>query len=243
MKKVVSLFLVVILIFSLFGCAGTMRAIEHSSMTTKVKMSDSIILDASSLAKNRTVYVRVTNTSDMQEIQFEPMLRVRLEQKGLKIVSDPDEAGYIIQANVLYMNYAKDASMTADGMAAGGIGGALLGSGIGSGWRGNTAGAIGGAMIGSIVGGLAGKLISVDRYIGVVDVKIQERVIGGVSGTVKSDIKQGASTTIATERNIQSNYQTYTTRIAAEAVRTNINKEEAANAISDKLATQISSIF
>ena len=225
------------------SCAGTMQAIEHSSMTTKVKMSDSIILDPSSVAKNRTVYVRVTNTSDMQEIQFEPMLRMKLEQKGLKLVSTPEEAGYIIQANVLYMDYAKDASMTADGMLAGGVGGALLGSGMGSSWKSSTAGAIGGGIIGSVIGGLVGKMIHVDRYLGVVDVKIQEKVEGGVTGTVKSDIKQGTSTTMTAERKIQSDYQTYATRLAAEAVRTNINKEEAAVAISDKLATQISAIF
>lgn len=206
-------------------------------------MSDSIILDAASIAKNRTAYVRVTNTSDMQEIQFEPMLRVKLEQKGIKMVSDINDAGYIIQANVLYMDYAKDASMTADGMAAGGIGGALVGSGVGSGWKGNTAGAIVGGIVGSVVGGLIAKAVHVDRYIGVVDVRIQERVEGGVTGKIESNIKQGTSTTITTEKSIQSNYQTYTTRIAAEAVRTNINKEEAASVISDKLATQIASIF
>lgn len=238
--KIVALVVVLSLIVS---CAGTMQAIEHSSMTTKVKMSDSIILDATNLAKNKTVYVRITNTSDMQEIQFEPMLRMKLEQKGLKLVSSPDEAGYIIQANVLYMDYAKDASMTADGMVAGGVGGALLGSGIGSGWRSNARGALAGGIAGSIIGGLVGKLIHVDRYLGVVDVRIQEKIDGGVSGTVKADIKQGTSTTMTTERNIQSDYQTYATRLAAEAVRTNINKEEAAVAISDKLATQISAIF
>lgn len=243
MKKFLLLICVITLVFGLSGCAGTMQAIEHSSMTTKVKMSDSIILDPTTLAKNRTVYVRVTNTSEMQEIQFEPMLKTKLQQKGLKVVSNPEEAGYIIQVNVLYMDYAKDASMTADGMVAGGVGGALLGSGIGSGWKGNTAGAVIVGAIGSIAGGLIGKMIHVDRYLGVIDVRIQEKVEGGIIGKVESNVTQGTSTTIKTEREIKTDYQSYQTRIAAEAVRTNINKEEAAAAISDKLATQIAAIF
>jgi hypothetical protein len=67
-------------------------------------MSDTIFLNANILAKNRNVFVRVTNTSDMQEIQFESFLKDKLSQKGLTIINDPSQAGYVIQANVLYMD-------------------------------------------------------------------------------------------------------------------------------------------
>ncbi len=54
-----------ITVFVFLGCAQTMRAIEDAKMTTTVKMSDIIFLDPNSLAKNRNVFVRVINTSDM----------------------------------------------------------------------------------------------------------------------------------------------------------------------------------
>lgn len=242
-KKLVVGIVALLLTFNLIGCAGTMQAIEHSSMSTKVKMSESIIFDAQNLTKNRNLYIKITNTSEIQEIAFENMLREKLAGKGYALVTDPSQAGYILQANVLYMDYQKDSSMTADGMLAGGFGGALLGSGIGSGWKGNTAGAVAGGIIGSVVGGLIGKLIHVDTFLGVVDLQIQERVEGGVIGTQKADVKQGTSTSMVTERKVQSDYQTYRTRLVAQATRTNINKEEAAAAISEKLAMQISGLF
>jgi len=220
-----------------------MKAIEHRNLETKVKMSDSIILDAEQLAKNRTVYVRFTNTSEMQEIDLTDRIKRALSAKGYTVTNNPARAGYIIQGNVLYMDYAKDSSMTADAMAAGGFGGALLGSNIGSGWRANTAGALVVGAAGSVIGGLVGSMIHVDRFLGVVDVEIKERVEGGVIGKAKAKIRQGTSTIVETEREVVSDFQTYRTRIAVEAVQTNIDKQEAAQVITEKLVYQIAGIF
>lgn len=244
LQKAIGIMFMVLLAFPvvLSGCAGTIKAIENREMTTKVKMSDSIILDAQNLAKNKTVYIRVTNTSDMQEIVFEDALRNRISQKGYIIINDPSSAGYIIQANVLYMDYAKE-SMTADAAAVGGFGGALLGSGIGGGFKENVGGALVGGVIGSVAGAVVGKMVRVDNYIGVIDVQIQERVADRISGTMKTDARQGSATSFTTDRKIETNYQTYRTRMAAEAVQTNINKDEAARVISNKIASQISGVF
>lgn len=241
MRRVLSVVLVIALALMLGGCASTMRAIEHGTLSTNVSMSDSIMLDAQNLAKNRNLYVRVTNTSELQEIAFEHFLIERLAQKGYNLVNDPSNAGYIITANVLHMGHQKDASMTPDGMFLGGWGGALLGAG-GKGWRGPLAGAMAIGAVGSVVGGLAGQLIKVGTYLGVVDVQIQEKV-GGVVGKVVTDVKQGSSATIHTEKEIRSDYQTYRTRIMASATKTNISREEAAMAISERLAIQIAGVF
>jgi len=239
--------LVVLLLFAaqmtLSGCAQTMHAIEHAKMTTTVKMSDTIFLDAANLAKNRKVYVRVTNTSDMQEIAFEGLLRDKLAAKGLQIVNDPSQAGYIIQANVLYMDYEKQ-GLTADGMIAGGYGGAIAGAVLGGrGWRGPAAGALIGGVVGSLVGGAVGAAFKVETFFGAVDVQIQERVEGGVRGTMTTDASQGSATRLQTEREIKSDFQTYRTRIVAKATQTNIDRNEAAGIISEKLASQIAGLF
>lgn len=227
---------------TLSGCAQTMHAIEHAKMTVTANMSDTIFLDAANLAKNRTAYVRVTNTSDMQEIAFEGMLIERLKQKGMTVVSDPSQAGYIIQANVLYMDYEKK-GLTADGMLAGGYGGAVLGAAMGGDWKGSLAGAAIGGVAGSLIGGAIGAAFKVETFFGAIDVQIQERVEGGVRGTMTTDASQGSATRLQTEREIKSDFQTYRTRIVARAKQTNIDRVEAARIISEKLASQIAGMF
>ncbi|MFN3534747.1 MAG: complement resistance protein TraT, partial [Desulfatiglandales bacterium] len=101
--------------FYLSGCAHTMSAIEHRELTVSAKMSDTIFIDPKLISVNNKVFVKTSNTSDMQDIEFDSLLRNKLSSRGLVIVNDPSEAGYIIQANVLYMDYEKE-GMTADGM-------------------------------------------------------------------------------------------------------------------------------
>jgi len=242
-NQTIMLLLVLVALIVLSGCAGTIKAIENTGMTTKVKMSDAVMLDPMNLEKNRSIYVRVANTSEMQELAFAQMLKDQLTSKGFKIVQNPSEAGYMIQAQVLYMSHVKDGSMTADAAAAGGAGGMLFGSSIGSGFRGNAGASLVGGIIGSVGGALIGKLVHVDTFLGVVDVQIKEKVEGGVSGTTTADVKTGSATTTHTTRAIQSDYIEYRTRIAASATQTNIDKVQAAAVLSDKLATQISGLF
>jgi hypothetical protein len=241
-KRITAIFVLMILIPSLMGCAQTMHAIEHSKMTVTANMSDTIFLDAVNLVKNRTAYVRVANTSDMQEIAFEEILCERLRQKGMELVNDPSNAGYIIQANVLYMNYEKQ-GLTADGMLAGGYGGVVAGAVMGGDWKGSLAGAAVGGIAGSLIGGAIGSAFKVETFFGAVDVQIQEKVEGGVKGTVVTDAAQGSATRLQTEREVKSDYQTYRTRMVAKAKKTNIDRAEAARVISEKLAHQIAGIF
>lgn len=245
MKRVFNMLIVMILGLSLVGltsCAQTMHAIEHAKMTVTVKMSDTIFLDAATLAKNRKAYVRVTNTSDMQEIAFEGLLRDKLSQKGIILVNDPSEAGYIIQANVLYMDYEKK-GLTADGMVAGGYGGAAIGAIAGGDWKGSLAGATIGGIAGSLIGGAIGAAFKVETFFGAVDVQLQEKVEGGVRGVMTTDASQGSATRLQTEREVRSDYQTYRTRIVAKAKQTNIDRVEAARIISERLAQQIAGMF
>ena len=210
-------------------------------LEVSVKMSDTIFLDVEALENIKNVYLRVTNTSDMQEIDFDSMLRTKLEAKGFTIVSKPSQAGYRIQANVLYMGKEKD-DMTAEMMMAGGFGGALVGIGTG---RGNTraTGGLIGAAVGTVGGAIIGSMIKIIKYVGVIDVQIQEKVAGGVTGSVRTDAGQGSATKLKTTRNIKSNYQTFRTRMTATADQTNLKKEVAAQHISNRLVMQIAGIF
>ena len=240
--KAIALVMLVVMLATVSGCAQTMQAIEHRSLNVGVKMSDTIFIDPVSLSKNRNVYVKVTNTSDMQEFDFYNLLKENLAQKGLTVVNDASSAGFIIQANVLYMDYAKQ-GLTGDGMLAGGFGGLLAGASLGGTSRDAAAlGLIGGAL-GAVGGGLIGSMFKVEEYIGAIDVQIQERVEGGVRGKMITDAKQGTATQLHTEREVKSDYQIYRTRIVAKAKQTNMDKMEAARIISDRLAKQIAGMF
>lgn len=225
-------------ISGLAGCAQTINAIDNAKMQTWVKMSDTIFLDPVGLSKNRNVYIRTTNTSDMQEIAFDQFLREDIAKKGYTVVSDPTQAGFIIQSNILYMDNEKK-SLTADGLLAGGFGGVLAGAGLGN----NSGSAIVGGILGAVGGALVGSAFHVDTYLGAVDVQIQEKVPGGVTGTMVTNAQQGSATTLKTQQEVKSDYQTYRTRIVAKARQTNIDKKEAAGVLSDKLATQIAGMF
>jgi hypothetical protein len=229
-------------LFVLSGCAGTMQAIENRNMTLSAKMSDTIFLDPEILANNRNVYVRVTNTSDFQEIDFAELLKGKLSAKGYSLTNNPSQAGYIVQANLLYMG-AEKKGLTAEGMLAGGFGAALAGSTIGSGWKGPAAAAAGLGLLGSIGGGIAGSLVHIDTYLGATDIQIKEAVEGGVKGTMDTSAKYGSSTTLKTQREVKSSHQEYRTRIVVLARQTNIDRQEACRAIADRLAAQIAGMF
>lgn len=222
----------------LFGCA----AISHRNLEVQAKMSDTIFLDPETLESGKPIYVRVTNTSDFQEIDFGQALKNKIIASGRQVTNNPKDASYFVQANLLYLGEKKK-DMTMEGAVAGGVGGILggvalaQGNGMNFGQGGLTSLAVGAAASG--IGALAGSLVHVDTYIGLVDVSIKEAVSGGVHGHEISDVKQGSSNTKHTEREITDSRQEYRTRIGVSAVQTNIDRKEACAAISDRLASQI----
>ncbi len=234
--------LVVLVVFFTTGCAHMITAIEHSDLKTKVKMTDTIFLDPVKLAKAKAIFVLVRNTSEMQEIDFTNLLKQKLQQKGYTITDDPDKAGYMVIANVLYMDYYRQT-----GTREGGVEGALAGAGAGAliGQSRDTSIALGliGGVVGGIGGALLGKAIKIETYAGVIDVEVREKADNAVTGKLVTNAPQGSATTLQTEQKVETNYQTYRTKIIATAQRTNLDKAEAAAAVSEKLATQIAGLF
>jgi hypothetical protein len=238
LKKFIVIGLVVL---AFYGCASTSKMIDHASLQTKVTMSEPVFLNLAT--SERTVYVKVTNTSDVQNIPLDSVLKERLAKKGLVLVEDPSKANWIIQANITSLTYNKVASMGQDagqvGAAIGGIAGALIPGSSRDSWIGAAAGSI----VGNIAGAVAGSLIKIGSYRGTVDVQIQERVSGGIKGRIKSEVKQGTSTTMTTEREVVSDFQIYRTSLSVEATRTNINLDEAIAELTSKIADQIAGLF
>lgn len=235
----------------LSGCSNTIKAIENKDLDVDAKMSDTIFLDAESLTEamqesNGGIFVRVANTSDFQEIDFKSLLSQRLTEMGYTVTNNPKEAKYLVTANLLYLNEAKE-GMNMSSVVQSGFGGAVLGASIaglsGSSYRGaGTAGLAAGLVTGA-VDGAAGLMWKVKEYIGVTDIQIKEEVPGGIEGIQESNLANGIGTTTNTTRTIKTDKQEYRTRIAVSAKQTNIDRDEACNVIADRLASQISGLF
>lgn len=235
----------------LSGCANTIKAIENKDLAVDGKMSDTIFLEAESLAEamkgsDGAIFVRVANTSDFQEIDFKSLLTNKLTGMGYNVTPNPKLATYHVTANLLYLNEAKE-GMDMSSVVQSGFGGAIVGAvaaGLGgSNWHGAGVGAMAGGLLAGAVDGAAGMIWKVEEFIGVTDIQIKETVPGGVEGVQDSTHANGIGTTTNTKRNVKSDKQEYRTRIAVNAKQTNIDRVEACNVIADRLASQISGLF
>ena len=133
------------------GCAATQVALQYKDLDVQTQMSATIFLPPVSVEK-KTLWVDVRNTSD-KELDLAPLTSM-IAARGYKIVTNPDEANYRLQVNVLYVGKADRAAI--DHALYGGWGGPLAGA---------TAGAVAGAgirahpgrdSIGAGVGGCSG---------------------------------------------------------------------------------------
>ena len=222
------------------GCS----AISHRNLEVQAKMSDTIFLNPEVLESGKAIYVRAINTSDFQEIDFNNLLKEKIAKSGRKVTSNPKEAAYLLQANLLYLNEQKK-DMTLEGAIAGGVGGAIAGATIASNsnFGGQSLAVAGVGLAAAGVGALVGSMVHVDTYIGLTDIQIKENAAGGVHGEVTSNHSQGAGSQIQTSQMIDDTRQEFRTRIGVTAVQTNIDRKEATATIAERLASQIASYF
>lgn len=243
------------------GCASGMKAFDNRELKAGVKMTDTIFLNAETLAENRNVFVRYTNTSGHNDIELQRLLSEKMQAKGFTVVTNPKDAGYLITANLLYMDKQKD-GVTAESLLASGFGGGLIGAAVGA-YNSNRAGNIVGAGLAGAAVGVAGEAIigsmfKVEQFVGSVDLQVLEPVKGGVeysqtnagpsstdiSGTSLVNLKAEKSATDSkTYTGMKSNRMEHKTRLVAFAQQTNMDEAQVVQMLSDKLASQITGIF
>ncbi|HTB21932.1 MAG TPA: complement resistance protein TraT [bacterium] len=145
------------------GCA-TMGPPEPVDVRTR--MSQSVFLDLSNQAA-KTVFIRCRDSSDtdsMAGADMEDALRYKLRAEGYTILSSPQGAFYVIQANIRYVGERDNADM-----------GAVLGAGFGGAVIGTMVGGRNGTGLGLLAGLVAGSMAARDvTYILVTDVQITE---------------------------------------------------------------------
>ncbi|MEM5854795.1 MAG: complement resistance protein TraT, partial [Candidatus Aenigmatarchaeota archaeon] len=90
---------------------------------------------------------------------------------------------------------------------------------------------------------LVGSAIKIETFAGVVDIQLMEKTENPVVGKIVTEAKQGTSTVIKTEQELNTQYQIYRTKLAVTATQTNLKRDIAAQKITEMLAKQISGIF
>jgi hypothetical protein len=120
---------------SLTGCGAISTEIHHGSLKVSSHMSNRIFLEPIE-AKDKTVFVRFTNTSDKQDFSPQKALIGNLQRNGWQVVSTPGKAHVEILGNILSVAKVNQNQLHA-----------MLGSGFGEAVFGAGAGALAGAAI------------------------------------------------------------------------------------------------
>ena len=240
----ISILIVSTLIAGLFisGCGAAATAIEKRNLEVQTKMSDSIFLEPVALEK-QIVYIKIRNTTD-KNIDIEEQIKAAIQAKGFKVVTNPEEAYFMIQANVLQVG--KTDATDSDSALKSGFGGGLLGAGV-SAVTGGSGSNIGiGAAVGAIVGLVADTMVKDVYYTMVADVEIRQRpaLDEKISQNEENYSEQGTTSTIS--QNVNTNnvqWKIYRTRVVSTANQVNLEFEEAQAELSKGLVRSLSGLL
>ena len=238
-----------VMVFSMIlsGCAAIHTSIAQKDLDVQTKMSDTIFLDAPE-PEQKTIYLKVRNTSDKSNFDIAGPVAKVLEGKGYTITTNPKKAHYWLQVNVLSVGKASPTAAENDLKA--GYGGAITGA---AGTATGTALGSGTTSISDLASSLAfgaadtiaNAAVHNVTYMAITDVEIAERAEAGV--IVRQDSQQDAKQGIGGARRQSStkvsNMNKYRTRVVSTANKVNLLYEEAADELTKGLTRSISGLF
>lgn len=228
----------------LSGCAAIDTEIQHGSLQTSTKMSNTIFLPPMA-SDQKNIFVEAKNTSD-QDVDISSLLDQDLQAKGYTIVQDPSQANEILQVNILQAGKIEQSDL--DAALADGFGGALVGATAGAlvaGGNDALTGAGVGALAGGAVSSLADTLVKDVTYSMITDVQVSVQLQNGqsVQQTTTSNLQQGTATQVSTTSSVQTNMQQYQTRVISYADKVNLSFDDAKPTLEQNLASEIANIF
>lgn len=237
----------ILLALMIGGCSAPHTIIKKRNLDVQTQMSETIFLEPVAPAK-RIIFVNIRNTSD-KELPIEQLIRDRIIANGFQITDDPEQATYMLQANILSVGRADLRSSAS--MLEAGFGGLVLGSTLSrmkghSSRRSASRDEVKGMLIGATVAIIADALVDDVLYTMVTDLRVRERPQTGEMVTQKerSNLDQGSSTVV--EQKISGavvKWKTYESRIVSTANQVNLKFEEAQDALMDGLVRSIGGIF
>jgi outer membrane lipoprotein SlyB len=237
------LLLVSVLVLS--GCAAATVGLGKRNLEVQTKMTDTVFLEPVP-PHERTILVEVRNTSDQPAFDIADAVRASIAERGYRIVDRPQDARFLLQANVLQVGRASPSA--AEQTFAGGFGGSLIGGAVGvAGTRiasDDPRALIAGGLIGAATAGVADAMVEDVTYTIITDVQISERAGEGIVVTERLDqtLRQGGGTRIISASQTH-DWKRYQTRIMSTANQTNLDFEDAAPQLVDGLTRSIAGIF
>lgn len=189
-------------------------------------------------------------------------IAAQLQQAGYRVTNNPDEAYFSLAADVRFFGETREkdgykGALT--GGILGGVSGAVIGHNVGD--NNNEAiGAAAGALVGGLIGDSLANRNKIITYTIAIDIRIGERVEGGVRTVKTSDagggvgsqagvargrsIERGRSSSgVKQEQRVEytSDFLYQDNRIAASAYKMNLTEAEAVQALTPKISTAIGS--
>jgi hypothetical protein len=128
---------------ALSGCSGADALANHSDLVVHTHMSETVFLDPVP-QRLHTIYIGMRNTSDYPDIDVRGPLAAALQQRGYTVVSDPGQAYYLLQGNVLQAGKLDQSQKSS--LLGGGFGQALLAGGAAGGLTSGLGGSNGAAL-------------------------------------------------------------------------------------------------
>ncbi len=230
----------------LSGCSAMGTAIKKRNLEVKTQMSETIWLEPSN---NKTVYLQIKNTSDKDMSGLQAKIASAVTSKGYQVVSNPDTAGYWIQANVLKadkMDLRESQGWLSRGYE-GAVTGAALGAALGAGitaYNSSSAGAtLGVGLAAGLVGMAADAMVEDVNYTMITDVQIAERTKTQVQTDNVAVLRQGTSGAKVQTSTETGNQHKYQTRVVSNANKVNLKFPEAQPVLEDQLAKSIANIL
>jgi hypothetical protein len=233
-------------LLALAGCAATTTAIGKRTLDVQTKTTSTIFLEPVA-APARTVLVEVRNSSDRPQLDITPAVRAALAERGYRLVDDPQDAHFLLQANVLQVG--RTSAAAAEGAFAKGFGSALVGgaagAGIGRVASDQTEAMIAGAVAGAAASAVADSFVQDVTYSIITDVQVSERAGEGVMVTERmtQDLAQGSGGRRILSTTEVHDWKRYQTRVMSSANQVNLDFEDAAPELVAGLTRAIAGIF
>lgn len=232
------------------GCAATQVAIEKRNLDVQTRMSATIFLDPVPV-EEQTVFVQIRNTSDKPELDLAPEVVAAMQAKGYRVVTDPRQAKFYLQANVLAVGKSDPSAIRqvmGGGFGAGVSGGAsgIVAASAAGGALGPTGRAVAtGAAAGGFTEVVIGSLVKDVYYSIVTDVQIKERLPAGrvASQELALANRQGTSGGETLSYSDRVDMKTYQTRVVSTANQVNLDFEEAVPALRAGLVRALTGLF
>ena len=253
MKKLLSIvklgLMSAILTVTFSGCSAMSTAINKRNLDVQTKMSETIFLEPVSPSK-RVIYVDIRNTSD-KDLNITEGIKEKLKRSSYTITENPDNAHFMLQANVLQVE--KSDLRTARSALNAGFGGAVLGGAIGAvssshsnSYGYNSRGTVIGSMLGSMGGMIVNAVVKDIVYVMITDLQLKERPSEGevIVQTQNASATSGTATRVnQTVSGGNPKWKIYRTRIVSTANKVNLSFEEAQATLEKGLTKSIGGIF